>query len=149
MPWPMLREDLKHFKATTLNQTAIMGSATLKSIGKALPNRRNFVLTTQKDLDQQYAGITVVYGSSLKTIIKNELLFQPDRQYYVVGGQDVYRQLVDECDRLLVTEIDAEFECDRTFTFNESEFEVTNEFFHPQSSENPLPFTIREYVRKK
>ena len=44
MPW-YLPADLKHFKATTLKHPVIMGRKTYQSIGKALPGRRNIVVT--------------------------------------------------------------------------------------------------------
>ena len=46
MPWH-LPEDLKYFKEKTTGQTIIMGRKTFDSIGRALPNRRNIVLTKQ------------------------------------------------------------------------------------------------------
>ncbi|MGL4907777.1 MAG: dihydrofolate reductase, partial [Bacteroidales bacterium] len=45
-----LSEDLQHFKQITSGNTVIMGRKTFESIGKALPNRHNFVLSTQKIL---------------------------------------------------------------------------------------------------
>ena len=44
-----LPADLKHFKAITTNHTIIMGRKTYESIGKALPNRRNIIVTRQVD----------------------------------------------------------------------------------------------------
>src|SRR5690625_1872020 len=49
MPWH-LPEDLKYFKEKTIDQTIIMGRKTFDSIGRALPNRRNIVLT-KKSID--------------------------------------------------------------------------------------------------
>ena len=48
MPWH-IPEDLKHFKTVTTGAAVIMGRKTFESIGRALPKRRNIVITRQPD----------------------------------------------------------------------------------------------------
>ena len=49
LPW-RLSSDLKHFKKITTGNTIVMGRKTFDSIGRALPNRKNVVLTRNKNL---------------------------------------------------------------------------------------------------
>ena len=48
MPWH-IPEDLKHFRRVTMGHAIIMGRKTHESIGRALPRRRNIVITRQRD----------------------------------------------------------------------------------------------------
>ena len=81
-----LPNDLKRFKALTTGNTIIMGRKTFESLPKgALPNRRNVVLSTQKDLICPDAEVF----SSLEEALNS---CQPDEHVYIIGGASVYRQ---------------------------------------------------------
>lgn len=104
MPWH-LPEDLKYFKEKTLGHTVIMGRKTLDSLGRALPGRKNIVITRQESVDYE----NVVIYHSLKEAIADE----PDA--FIMGGADIYRQSMDLADLLYITHIEAEMEADRFF----------------------------------
>src|SRR5690348_6127253 len=78
-----LPDDLKHFKALTLNKTVIMGRKTYDSIGKALPKRRNLVLTRQ-DLHlpdaEICADITTVWQKT-----------RDEKECCIIGGAEIYQ----------------------------------------------------------
>ena len=81
-----LPNDLKRFKALTTGNTIIMGRKTFESLPKgALPNRRNVVLSTQKDL--------ICPGTEVFPSLEEALSScQPDEHVYIIGGASVYRQ---------------------------------------------------------
>ena len=54
-----LPNDLKHFKKLTIGKTIVMGRSTYESIGKALPNRKNIVLTHSPSF--QADGVVIVH----------------------------------------------------------------------------------------
>ena len=86
-----LPNDLKRFKALTTGNTIIMGRKTFESLPKgALPNRRNVVLSTQKDLICPDAEVF----SSLEEALNS---CQPDEHVYIIGGASVYRQALPLC----------------------------------------------------
>lgn len=89
--------DLKYFKNLTLGQTVVMGRRTLESIGKALPERKNIVLTSE-DLDIDNIIIIHNYKEILDL---NEELF-------IIGGQSIYKLFLPYADNLYLTEIDEE-----------------------------------------
>ena len=103
LPW-RLPEDLAHFKRLTTGHAIIMGRKTFDSIGRALPQRRNIVVT--RNADWQHDGVeTAVSVSDAIGKVGGETAF-------VIGGADIYRQTLPLCSRIVITEIDRVFECD-------------------------------------
>ncbi len=98
LPW-YLPADLKHFKQITDGHAVVMGRKTFDSIiarlGKPLPNRTNIVVTRQEDF--VYPGVDVIH--SIKDI--NTL----NGEVYVIGGANIYSQMINYADKLYVTEI--------------------------------------------
>ncbi len=105
---PNLSEDMKFFRRTTLGKTVIMGRSTLESFpGKRpLADRRNIVLSRTLPQSGEYEICRSV--EALTRLIKDE----PADDLFVIGGGQVYEELLPYCDEALVTEIDAEFEAD-------------------------------------
>ena len=90
MPW-YIPADLKHFRSITLGNTIIMGSNTFRSIGRALPNRRNVVLTRSKELQKQCIeeyGVDECYDS-LRSALSNELTSS-----IIIGGEYIYTEAI-------------------------------------------------------
>ena len=103
-----LPADLKHFKNITSGHTIIMGRKTYDSIGKPLPNRRNIVITRQIGL--QLEGIEFV--NSLDEALK---LCIDDKEVFVIGGAEIYRQAISLCDKIELTRVHQEFDADAFF----------------------------------
>lgn len=118
MPWH-IPEDLKHFKTVTTGAAVIMGRKTFDSIGRALPKRRNIVITRQPDYVA--AGCTVV--PSLEEALKAAAT---EARVFILGGGEIYRRALPLADRLWITEIAAAPEGDTTFpTLNPADWETT------------------------
>ncbi len=112
-------EDLAHFKSITQGKTIIMGKNTYLSIGRALPNRKNVVITDDDSLDN-VEGI-VVYKDINKCILEND-------NAMVIGGASIYRQMLDYCDTLHISHVDLSFEdADTFFPHFEDKFNMTYE----------------------
>ncbi len=106
MPWH-LPKDLKFFKEKTTGNIMVMGRKTYESIGRVLPNRRNIVLT--RKLIDFPEGIEVI--NDLKTVYEwNEE--NPDKEYFVIGGGDIFKQALPYADRMYITWIDEAFDGD-------------------------------------
>lgn len=106
LPW-RLPNDLKHFKQLTLGKTVLMGRKTWISLGRPLPQRENWVLT--RDLAFADPGCRVFHS------VEEALAAHDDGELMVIGGAELYRQLIDRADRLYVTEVDASPEGDAWF----------------------------------
>jgi dihydrofolate reductase len=107
LPWH-LPEDLAHFKRTTLGQAVVMGRVTWESIPekfRPLPGRSNVVVSRQKGFPAP--GATVV--DSLQAAMD---LFAPDEVVWLIGGAQLYAQGLPLAARVVVTEIDADFDGD-------------------------------------
>jgi dihydrofolate reductase len=107
MPWH-LPEDLAHFKQATLGCPVIMGRKTWESLPpkfRPLPGRRNIVITRQADWQADGAE----RAGSLEQAIA---LCGDAPQAWVTGGSEIYRLALPLADKVLVTEIDADFEGD-------------------------------------
>lgn len=104
--------DQKFFRETTTGKVVVMGRKTLESFpnGLALKNRTNIVLTS----DRSYAVTGAVVVHSMDEL-HEELKKYPGEDIFVIGGETVYRQLLDECDTAHITKIDYAFEADTYF----------------------------------
>ena len=135
-----LPADMKHFRETTSGHTVIMGQKTFESIGRPLPNRRNIVLTQDKNL--KIAGVEIVYSPE-----EVENLLDKDTENFVIGGGMIYKLFIDKADRLYITHVDASFPDADTF-FPEIIPVVWNEISHQEhkkDSENPFNYTFSVY----
>jgi dihydrofolate reductase len=106
LPWH-LPQDLAHFKRQTTGHPIIMGRKTFDSIGRALPKRRNIVIT--RNPNWQAEGVESV------TSLADALQLVGDAQAFVIGGAEIYALALPRADRLLVTEIAQRFDCDAFF----------------------------------
>lgn len=108
MPWH-LPADLKHFKAVTMGHPVIMGRLTYESIGKALPGRKNIVISRNKNYALKDAEVV----SSCDDAIA--LASQTSDQLMVIGGGKIYAEFLAKAKRLYFTFIDLEVEGDTQF----------------------------------
>ncbi|MEI6384394.1 MAG: dihydrofolate reductase [Betaproteobacteria bacterium] len=107
MPWH-LPEDLAHFKRVTMGQPVIMGRKTWESIPakfRPLPGRENIVLTRQTQWSAHGAQVASSLQQALQICASHE-------QVWVMGGAEIYAQALPLASKIVVTEIDAEFEGD-------------------------------------
>ncbi|REC94341.1 dihydrofolate reductase [Kushneria indalinina] len=113
LPWH-LPEDLKFFKAVTLHKPLIMGRATFASIGKALPNRLNIVVT--RDESFEHPGVRVCHDlESALALADDQAMIEGVEEIMVIGGGEIYRQTLSCASRLYLTEIDVEVKGDTFF----------------------------------
>lgn len=103
LPWHF-PEDLKFFKRTTLGHPILMGRTTFESIGRPLPGRQNIVLSRTLAPRE---GVTVIH--SLEEL--PQVCPEADT-VFVIGGAQVYAELLPKCDGLYLTWIEQPYEGD-------------------------------------
>ena len=105
-------DDMKFFRETTTGKVVVMGRKTLESFPgkKPLKNRVNIVLTG--DRSYQADGAVIVHDMEE---LHEELKKYPSEDIYVIGGESIYKQLLDECDVAHITKIDFACEADAWF----------------------------------
>lgn len=140
-----LSGDLKYFKETTMGHAVVMGRTTLESLpGKrGLPGRRNIVITRQKDFRAE--RVDDVAGSIPEALT----LLKDDPGAFVIGGAQIYEQMLPYCDTCYVTRILQAFPADRFFPDLEAsgEFDITWE--SDIQEENGIRYQWVKYERKK
>lgn len=140
LPWH-LPADLAFFKKTTMGSTIIMGRNTFESIGKPLPGRKSVVLTRQNDY--KFEGVEV-----LTDIESLKMFKEQEGEYFIIGGEEIFRQSMPLIDKMYVTYIDHSFEGDTFFLeINESEWELVSEEKGIKDNKNPYDYYFRTYLR--
>ena len=142
-----LPTDMKRFRALTLDGTVILGRKTLDSFpgGKALPRRRNIVITHHADLGRENVEIVPSPQAALELAAGTD----PDK-LWVIGGGSVYTALLRQCKRVYLTKVDAAAPGADTFFPNLDklpDWEVEHE--GETVEENGLTYRFIEYVNTK
>ncbi len=131
--------DLKHFKKITSGHTVIMGDKTYESIGMLLPNRKNIVLS----LDKNYK----VEGAEVRNSLEDVLNEYKDNEeeVFVIGGGIIYRLALPFADKLYITLVEDSPKDADTFFPDYSEFKniISREDFE----ENGLRYSFLELVK--
>jgi len=140
LPWH-LPEDLAHFKRVTLGKPIVMGRKTFDSIGRALPGRRNIVVT--RNPDWSHAGVETAAS------LPDALTLLGGEPASIIGGAQVFNDAIDLADCLIVTEIDHVFPCDTFFPpIDPSLWQETARESH-YSEANGFGYAYVTYTRKE
>lgn len=136
-----LPDDLKQFKAITTGQTVIMGRRTYESIGRALPNRRNIVVTS----DTAFTAPGIEVWHDLKAL--EELA--DSENVCIIGGATLYEQTMKLTERFYVTEVDGVFEADTFYPAILEDVQLMDEQYHLSDDRHAFSFTFRQYDKLK
>ena len=101
--------DMKMFRQETTGKVVVMGRKTLESFPNGLPlkNRTNIVLTKNR----HYDGKGAILVHSMEELLE-EIKKYPSDEVYCIGGDSIYRQLLDLCDTAYITKIDYAYAAD-------------------------------------
>jgi dihydrofolate reductase len=144
LPWK-LPADMKFFRETTKGHPVIMGRKTYASIGRALPGRQNVVVTRQEDFEAP--GCKVV--NSLVDAIGVASMADGNDEIFVIGGGELYREVLPSADRVYLTRVHASVEGDTTFPeLDPKLWKEIARHEHPADAENPQAMTFLVYEKK-
>ncbi len=139
LPW-YIPEDLKHFKQVTVGKTVLMGKNTfdsiMKRLKKPLPERTNVVITRQMDWEAP-EGVLVFH--SLEDALEG---LKDHKEVMVAGGGQVFSQLIDKADKLILTEVNKEVDGDVLFP------DVDKAIWKEFTREDHDEFSFVEYERQ-
>lgn len=141
LPW-RLPEDLKRFKALTLGKPVLMGRRTAQSLGRALPGRRNLVLTRAGAAP--FAQMEAV--RSLDAAIR---CVADVPELMVIGGGEVYAQCLPLAVRMHLTHVNTVVEGADAFfpRFDEACWQVVAREHHPADDRHAHGFDFVDYER--
>lgn len=135
LPWH-LPNDLRNFKALTLNKPVIMGRKTFESIGKPLPGRENIIITRQQDYPAP--------GCQVMDSLEQALEYASDQEeVMIIGGANIYEQALPHADRMYITQIHCGFNGDALFPeWNEAEWREVKREDHSDDNLNVFPYSF-------
>ena len=134
--------DLKHFKDSTHGHCIIMGRKTFESLPKALPYRKNIVLSRRKNITYNDA---VVVNSVEKAIEQTK----PDPKPYIVGGGEIYELFMKYSSCIELTRIHHKFKSDTFFPkINLNKWEVVKRHDVKKSEIENYNYSFLTYKRK-
>lgn len=141
LPW-RLPEDLKRFKALTMGKPMLMGRRTAQSLGRALPGRRNLVLT--RSGRAPFEGMEAV--ASVEAALDAA---QGAGELCVIGGAQVYGLLLPRADVLHVTLVDARVDGADTFfpAFDPGQWREVRRDEHPADARHAFGYAFVDYLR--
>ena len=144
VPWH-LSEDLKYFKATTLNSTVIMGRRTYESIGRVLNMRNNIIIS--KSLSY------MVDGARVCNDITNAIMYAKslDKPIFIIGGGEVYKNTLSIVDNLYITNVDYDIDIQNKHVvyfpkIDYSKWDLVEK--NSYISKNNIKYSICRYTKK-
>jgi len=138
IPWH-LPEDFRWFKHKTMGGTLVMGRKTFEGIGDSLPGRKTLILSRQSHETFQLPTYT------LKTLFDDYVAMHLNETYWVCGGGEVYKQLLDHCGYLYLTVVKRQVEGDVFFPSPEhlSHNHILDQIVHENAQ-----FRVERWVNK-
>lgn len=113
LPW-RIPEDMNHFKITTGTDPVVMGRVTYDSLPikfKPLPNRLNLVVSRSPRQSES----TEVYVNSIENAITKCNDIYPNRDIWIIGGSQIYKESLPFVDEIWASEIKGNFDGDTFF----------------------------------
>jgi dihydrofolate reductase len=139
-----LGDDLKNFKKLTLNQVIIMGRRTYEAIGHGLANRVNIIVTSKAIHED---GLVVAVSPSKALVLARRY----DRDIFIIGGKQVYEDLLSYVDTLHLTRVHMQVTGDISFNpFDDgSEWQLIEQSYVKANERNDYSFTEYTYRRPR
>ena len=135
-------KDLKRFKELTQGHSVIMGRKTFESLPSPLPNRRNIVVTRNKDYSP--GGIQVF--SSIEDAID---VCKDDLQPFIIGGGEIYSQTINLVDKIELTRVYKDYQGDAFFPdIPMDKFELDSELVNYLDDDSNTKYSFLTYIKK-
>jgi dihydrofolate reductase len=145
IPWK-LPADMQHFRRVTTGNAVIMGRRTYEAFAKALPSRRNIVIS--RKLTSVRDGFELV--GSLDEALQACNVDSEDTEVFIIGGAQLYQAALDSgrVDNMYLTEIDASIEGDTYFpAFDTADWIEASRKSVPQDVANKYDMTFVVWLR--
>lgn len=141
LPWRLPRE-LQYVKQVTMGHALIIGRKNFESIGRALPGRRNIILTR----DQSYHMEGCETSHSVEEVFQ---LCKEEEEIFIFGGAEIYKLFLPYTDKIYMTKIDHEFEGDTYFPEINLEEEWIEISSQPGITDEKNPYKYHYYIYER
>ncbi len=141
LPWH-LSSDLKNFKKLTTGNTIVMGRKTYDSIGRALPHRKNIVLTRNTKWKKADV-ITINNVNEIYEVCSNE------KEIFIIGGAEIYNEFIDIATKMILSYVDVEINNADAFfpTFELGTWPIINKSKQIKEENDDYFYRIIEHLR--
>jgi dihydrofolate reductase len=147
LPWH-LPNDLKYFKTTTMGKPVIMGRKTFQSIGRPLPGRTNIVVSRDHTFNAEGVWVAQSVEQALQWA-EEAAIDQGVAEMMVIGGAQIYAELLPRVERLYLTQVQAEVEGDSWFpAVNWQQWRETSRQDFQAGGDNPYDYSFQVFQRK-
>jgi dihydrofolate reductase len=135
LPWH-LPADLQYFRKVTLHKPVIMGRKTFESIGKALPKRKNIVITRQASYEAKGCEIAHSLTEALEYLSLEEEIF-------IIGGSEIFIEALPLANYLYLTFVKANITGDIYFPeWNQNQWNEISRENHQKDKENNYDYSF-------
>lgn len=146
LPWK-LKSDMARFKALTLHKPVVMGRKTFESLPKPLVHRTNIVVTRDASYAARGAIVTATIERALE-IAQGDALRRGVNEIAVIGGAEIFNQLVYRADRVELTRVHDQTEGDTVFAdLPSSEWREIAREDHARGAGDDAAYTYLTYAR--
>ncbi|MBH0168060.1 dihydrofolate reductase [Fictibacillus sp. 18YEL24] len=140
LPW-RLQRDWQYVQKITMGKTIVLGRKNFESIGKALPGRKNIVLTRKREFSPENCLIVHSTDELLQTC-------RGDEEVFIFGGEEIYTQFMPMATKLYLTKIHHTFEGDTYFPeINERDWKEISRVKGIEDKQNPYTYYFHQYIR--
>ncbi len=141
LPWH-ISDDLKRFKSLTTGKPIIMGRLTFESIGRALPDRHNIIISRHANFAAD--GCTVVSSPGAALLAAGDA-----EEAMIIGGGQIYELFFSKADRIYLTRVDTVIEGDTFFPeIDSSAWNLAAVEERDADDRNEFDFEFRTYERR-
>ncbi|WP_251358732.1 type 3 dihydrofolate reductase [Kangiella sp. TOML190] len=149
MPWH-LPADLKHFKAVTMGKPVVMGRKTHESIGMVLPGRKNIIISRDANYASNFYNDQCLTVTSLEQGLEAaKVAVGEANEIMIIGGANIYQQMIEQADKLYLTFIDLDTEGDAHFPdWTHLEWQEVSREEYKADEKNPFNYQFVTLERK-
>lgn len=140
-----LPDDFKYFKAQTTGHHIIMGRKTFETFPKPLPNRTHIIITSQKEYVVPENCYVVNSVADALHLCKEH----QQQKVYVIGGGQIYEQMMDDATGLEITHVDTTPDADAFFPqIDPEKWQAVSVVAHDRDEKHLYAFNITVYKKK-
>lgn len=139
-----LPNDMKFFKNKTWGMPVVMGRKTFEALNKALPGRRNYVITSQQGYSAGDAEVCTDIPTAIAAAAETNT-----KEIFIIGGGEIYKQTIDDVDRIYMTRVHGNFEGDTYFPdIDPGSWALTEKQDYPQDDKHAYAYSFETWDKK-
>lgn len=138
IPWDN-KEEINHFKETTINNAILMGRKTFKSIGKPLEGRTNLILSKTRNHFIESSNLFYFNSIEIALLFADE---NNNKKTFIIGGSEIYSQMINKVDELLISRLPFEVKGDKHFP------KIDEDIWELKETKKFNSFSVEKYFKR-